>query len=86
MRFPDQLSAIINSVIFTAPATTLDGAIVKLRRSLLLHSHKRWASAAIVDDDPTTLLARAEEFEGASQLAIDALAAMLLVKQQQASA
>jgi hypothetical protein len=75
-----------NDVVFMAPATTIEGAIVKLRRSILLSATANWATEAIVNDDDDTLFARAEEFEGAEQLTIEALAALMLVSSKRGCA
>ncbi|MDB5738251.1 MAG: hypothetical protein JWO65_1919 [Sphingomonas bacterium] len=68
------------ALLFT-PATTIKGAIIKLRRFLLLSASDKWVTRAIMNDDDTTLFARVEEFDASEHLVADALAALTLVQE-----
>ena len=66
-------------VVSITSATTVEGAIVKLRRSILMTTSGRRSVAAIINDDDTDLFSQAEQFDQPTQLVIEALAALMLV-------
>lgn len=66
-------------VIVTTPATTVAGALAKLRRAITYEVTDGWVEQAIAAGDVTTLAARAEELSGPARLLVETLCALELV-------
>lgn len=66
-------------IILSTPATTLGGALAKLRRAVTFEVTADWVEKAIAAGDVTTLSARAEELCSSERLLVETLCALELV-------
>ena len=66
-----------DELICATAATTLPGAIVKLRRAILVDSNERWIEEAMTAGDDATLFARAHELDYSERLSVEALEALV---------